>query len=62
MPDLFFKDVGGTPWIAILTSAPVWALVIAEIGHDFGLYTMVTDLPKYMGDVLHFKISEVSIL
>ncbi|XP_014261738.1 sialin-like [Cimex lectularius] len=52
------KDLGGTPWKAILTSAPIWALVIGEIGHDFGLLMMVSDLPKYMSDVMHFKIGE----
>lgn len=51
-----------TPWKAILTSAPVWGLIIAEVGHDWGLYTMVTDLPKYMSDVMHFNIAENGLL
>nr|XP_023026033.1 putative inorganic phosphate cotransporter isoform X2 [Leptinotarsa decemlineata] len=46
------------PWGAILTSAPLWALVMAQIGHDWGFFTMVTDLPKYMSDVLKFKVKE----
>ncbi|CAH0564298.1 unnamed protein product [Brassicogethes aeneus] len=45
-----------TPWRAILTSVPLWALVAAQIGHDWGFYTMVTDLPKYMKDVLKFDV------
>lgn len=57
---LLWQDLGGTPWKAMLTSAPLWALIIGEIGHDWGLYTMITDLPKYMGDVMHFNIAEVS--
>lgn len=48
------------PWRAILTSIPLWALVIGEVGHDWGLYTMVTDLPKYMSDVMRFNPAEVS--
>ncbi|CAB0013976.1 unnamed protein product [Nesidiocoris tenuis] len=51
-------DLGGTPWIAILTSAPVWATIVTNWGHDFSLYAMVTDLPKYMNDVMHFPISQ----
>ncbi|XP_075232067.1 putative inorganic phosphate cotransporter isoform X2 [Lycorma delicatula] len=51
-----------TPWKSILTSGPVWGLIIAEIGHDWGLYTMVTDLPKYMSDVMHFNIAENGLL
>lgn len=42
------------PWRHILTSVPVWALVVAQIGHDWGFFTMVTDLPKYMSDVLRY--------
>lgn len=45
-----------TPWKHILTSGPVWALLLAKLGHDWGFYTMVTDLPKYMSNVLHFSI------
>ncbi|KAJ8967622.1 hypothetical protein NQ314_002741, partial [Rhamnusium bicolor] len=46
------------PWRAMLTSAPLWALVAAQIGHDWGFFTMVTDLPKYMSDVLKFNVKE----
>ncbi|CAG9763217.1 unnamed protein product [Ceutorhynchus assimilis] len=46
------------PWKAILTSVPVWALVITQVGHDWGFFTMVTDLPKYMKDVLKFNVSQ----
>lgn len=41
-----------------MTSVPLWALVAAQIGHDWGFYTMVTDLPKYMKDVLKFRVAE----
>ncbi|XP_014220844.1 putative inorganic phosphate cotransporter isoform X1 [Trichogramma pretiosum] len=49
---------GPVPWRAILTSAPLWALLVAQIGHDWGFYTMVTDLPKYMHSVMRFRIEE----
>lgn len=52
------KNTPPTPWRAILTSVPMMALVCAQIGHDWGFYIMVTDLPKYMSDVLRFSISE----
>lgn len=45
-----------TPWKAILTNLPMIALVCAQIGHDWGFYIMVTDLPKYMADVMQFSI------
>lgn len=32
--------------------------VIAQIGHGIGYFTVVTDLPKYMSDVLKFNVKE----
>jgi ACS family sodium-dependent inorganic phosphate cotransporter len=32
--------------------------ITAQIGHAFGYFTVVTDLPKYMADVLKFNIRE----
>lgn len=52
------KTLPPTPWRMILTSAPMISLVICQIGHDFGYFSMVTDLPKYMADVLRFNIKE----
>ncbi|KAI5652005.1 major facilitator superfamily domain-containing protein [Phthorimaea operculella] len=50
------------PWKAIVRSVPVWALLFAAVGHDWGYYTMVTDLPKYMTDVLKFNIAATGTL
>lgn len=44
------------PWSALLSSVPLWALVVAQLGHDWGFYIMVTDLPKYLNDALHVPI------
>lgn len=44
------------PWRHMMTSLPVWALIAAQIGHDWGFFTMVNDLPKYMSSVLHYSI------
>lgn len=32
--------------------------VVAQIGHGFGYFTVVTDLPKYMADVLKFNVKQ----
>lgn len=50
------------PWKAIFCSVPLWALVCAQIGHDYGYFTMVTDLPKYMTGVLKFDIHQTGTL
>uniref|UniRef100_A0A1B6C9M9 Major facilitator superfamily (MFS) profile domain-containing protein n=1 Tax=Clastoptera arizonana TaxID=38151 RepID=A0A1B6C9M9_9HEMI len=57
--DLHIKKVlPPTPWKAIFTSIPLWGLIIAQVGHDWGLFTIITDLPKYMKSVLHFSVAQ----
>ncbi|XP_046659305.1 putative inorganic phosphate cotransporter isoform X1 [Homalodisca vitripennis] len=56
------KDLPPTPWRYIFTSVPLWGLIIAQIGHDWGLFTIITDLPKYMKSVMHFSIAQNGIL
>lgn len=41
-----------------MKNAPMLALICAQIGHDWGFFIMVTDLPKYMSDVLNFSIKQ----
>lgn len=55
------KDLPPTPWRAIIVSAPMLALIAAQVGHDWGFFIMVTDLPKYMSDVLRFSIKDNGI-
>lgn len=57
-----YKDLPPTPWGPILKSVPLWGLVIAQIGHDWGLFTIITDLPKYMSSVLHFSVKSNGII
>lgn len=45
-----------TPWRAIFTSLPMFALISAQIGHDWGFYIMANDLPKFMQDVFHTTV------
>lgn len=44
------------PWRHMVTSAPVWALFTAYIGKEWIFQLMMTDLPKYMSNVLKFPI------
>ncbi|KAH8377397.1 hypothetical protein KR093_005289 [Drosophila rubida] len=44
------------PWKELLFSLPLVALVICQIGHDWGYYVMITCLPKYIADVIRFSI------
>ncbi|XP_044732430.1 putative inorganic phosphate cotransporter isoform X2 [Chrysoperla carnea] len=56
------NDLPQPPFRALLTSVPLWALICAQIGHDWGFFTMVTDLPKYMSQVLKFRIQSNGIV
>ncbi|KAK2145734.1 hypothetical protein LSH36_660g02057 [Paralvinella palmiformis] len=51
-----------TPWFSILTSARVWAIVAAHFTNNWGYYTLLTCLPSYMKQVLHFDISQNGML
>lgn len=50
------------PWKAIATSMPFWAILLAHIGHNYGYETLMTELPTFMKQVLHFNIKDVSMV
>lgn len=47
------------PWKDMLTSAPVWAIILVHGASVFGFFTVVNQLPTYMKTILHFNIKEV---
>uniref|UniRef100_A0A1B0FK41 Major facilitator superfamily (MFS) profile domain-containing protein n=1 Tax=Glossina morsitans morsitans TaxID=37546 RepID=A0A1B0FK41_GLOMM len=49
-------DLPPVPWAAIFTSSKIYALLSAQIGHDWGFYIMSTYLPKYYNDVMNLNI------
>lgn len=50
------------PWGKVFTSVPFLALMIVHCGHNFGYYTLLTEIPSFMSHVLKFDIKEVRIL
>lgn len=44
------------PWKKILTSGAVWAILLANACGNYGAYMIMTQIPTYMKDVLHFDI------
>ncbi|XP_076668137.1 major facilitator superfamily transporter 9 isoform X2 [Andrena cerasifolii] len=50
------------PWKAMLKSPPVWAIVAAHFSENWGFYTMLTQLPTFMNDVLDFKLDKTGYL
>lgn len=52
------KSLPPPPFKAILTSPALLSLMVAQVGHNWGILIMITDLPKYMNDVLKFSIKQ----
>ncbi|XP_034951933.1 uncharacterized protein [Chelonus insularis] len=50
------------PWKSILTSKPVWAIIIYGACTDFGFFTILTQLPTYMKYILNYEIKENGLL
>ncbi|XP_015595983.2 putative inorganic phosphate cotransporter isoform X2 [Cephus cinctus] len=44
------------PWKSIATSMPFWAILIAHMGQNYGYETLMTELPTFMKQILHFNI------
>ncbi|XP_018561126.1 putative inorganic phosphate cotransporter [Anoplophora glabripennis] len=51
-----------TPWLAILTSVPFWAIVINDCGESWGYWTLLTKIPSFMQNILNFDIASNSLL
>ncbi|XP_064638978.1 sialin-like [Lineus longissimus] len=51
-----------TPWKAILTSAPVWGIVIGMTLPALQYFTLLTSLPQYMKEILRFDINQNGLL
>uniref|UniRef100_A0AAG5DL33 Putative inorganic phosphate cotransporter n=1 Tax=Anopheles atroparvus TaxID=41427 RepID=A0AAG5DL33_ANOAO len=51
-----------TPWLAILTSAPMMACTVAHMAHNWGFWTLLTEMPTYMKEVLEKDIKNNALL
>ncbi|XP_055847003.1 sialin-like [Episyrphus balteatus] len=51
-----------TPWLAILTCRPMWAIVITQFGWSWSMFTLMAELPTYMHDILKFDVQSNSVL
>lgn len=48
-----------TPWREILTTVPVYAMVIASIVEMWGYWTLLAEMPNYLSSVLNLDMKEV---
>lgn len=50
------------PWKSLSTSLPLWAILISHCGQNWGFWTLMTEIPNYMGHVMSFNIKSNSVL
>nr|XP_045016557.1 sialin isoform X5 [Jaculus jaculus] len=50
------------PWISIVKSLPLWAIVAAHFSYNWTFYTLLTLLPTYMKEILRFNVQENGFL
>ncbi|XP_067466877.1 sialin isoform X1 [Thunnus thynnus] len=55
-------SAGYIPWRSIVTSGPLWAIVVAHFSYNWTFYTLLTLLPTYMNDILGFSIQQNGLL
>ena len=47
------------PWRSIATSMPNYAIIVSNVTSDWGAYTLLTNIPTYISEVLKFNIASV---
>ncbi|XP_066137490.1 putative inorganic phosphate cotransporter isoform X2 [Euwallacea fornicatus] len=56
------EDKGSVPWLKMFTCLPLWAILVTQCGNSWAFYTILTELPTYMAQILHFKIETNAVL
>ncbi|XP_022237814.1 vesicular glutamate transporter 1-like [Limulus polyphemus] len=51
-----------TPWKAILTSMPVYAIIIANFARSWSFYLLLISQPMYFKEVFHFNVDKSGVL
>ena len=47
------------PWRSILTSGPVWAIIVGHTLNNVGWYMLLVELPLFLADGMGMNIKEV---
>lgn len=47
------------PVLPMLLSVPLWTIIITQMCSNWSYYTLLTSLPTYMNDIMHFDIKSV---
>uniref|UniRef100_UPI003AAB7B69 sialin n=1 Tax=Centroberyx gerrardi TaxID=166262 RepID=UPI003AAB7B69 len=50
------------PLLPMLLSVPLWAIIVSQMCSNWSYYTLLTSLPTYMDNVLHFDLKSNAFL
>ncbi|XP_062550218.1 vesicular glutamate transporter 2-like [Armigeres subalbatus] len=50
------------PWKGILTSTAVYGLITANFCNNYGFYTLLTQLPRFLKDAMHFGVQSSGMI
>ncbi|XP_063231369.1 sialin-like isoform X2 [Bacillus rossius redtenbacheri] len=56
------RRLNPVPWVAILTSMPVWAQILMQCSGGYLSYTLMSEMPSYMKNILHFNIQNSGMI
>jgi ACS family sodium-dependent inorganic phosphate cotransporter len=54
-------EAGPTPWRALLTHPPVWAIVVGNFSSNWCLYFFLAWLPSYFSEFLHLELANAGL-
>ena len=57
---VFFGLQVKPPWLKIIRSGAVWAIIVAHTSFSWDYSWILAYLPMYMEDVLHYEIAQVN--
>ncbi|KAL8591390.1 hypothetical protein ACOMHN_022197 [Nucella lapillus] len=60
--EILHSDKMAPPWLSILKSGAVWAIMVAQISFSWVFSWILAYLPMYMQDVLHYDIAQNGVL
>ncbi|KAG0730214.1 putative inorganic phosphate cotransporter [Chionoecetes opilio] len=55
-------EVVAIPWMSLVSSLPLWGVIMASLGSDYGFYTLMAELPTYLNDVHGFDLTSNAML
>ncbi|XP_055340832.1 putative inorganic phosphate cotransporter [Paramacrobiotus metropolitanus] len=50
------------PWKRIFRTGAFYAILVAEFAHNWGYYTILTNLPTYLSNIQHYSIKKNGLL